>query len=148
MKDSNCRSSFLKSPIPFYLGFLFTTASLLTMGCAMCCGPYDYHYPSFGGKHERIDPTYGRVGSVFSDPMAIPLGESADSNLDRMQTPTRHPGDRDDFDREDAEEIRRRLEQELEQRGRQRRPIEELPSPDETTKRGFPLQWQRQANRY
>ena len=52
-----------------------------TFGCSMCCGPYDFHYPAYGGKHERVDPTYGRVGSVFSDPNAGYYGESADSNL-------------------------------------------------------------------
>jgi len=46
----------------------------------MCCGPYDYHYPTFGGKHQRTDPTHGRVGSLFSDPNTT-LGPSADSNL-------------------------------------------------------------------
>lgn len=49
-------------------------------GCSMCCGPYDYHYPTFGGKHQRTDPTHGRVGSIFSDPNAT-LGPSSDSNL-------------------------------------------------------------------
>lgn len=51
-------------------------------GCSMCCGPYDYHYPTFGGKHQRVDPEFGRVGSIFSDPLAGYNGPSADSNLE------------------------------------------------------------------
>jgi hypothetical protein len=48
----------------------------------MCCGPYDYHYPTMGGKHERVDPVYGRVGSILSDPLAPRAAQfSADSNL-------------------------------------------------------------------
>ena len=51
-------------------------------GCSMCCGPYDYHYPTYGGKHQRVDPVFGRVGSIFSDPLAGYNGAGADSNLD------------------------------------------------------------------
>ena len=58
------------------------TATLSTFGCSMCCGPYDYDYPNFGGKHQRVDPRYGRVGSIFSDPNASLGGDSADSNLE------------------------------------------------------------------
>lgn len=47
----------------------------------MCCGPNDFDYPTFGGKHQRSNPTHGRVGSVFSDPGMFSLGSSADSNL-------------------------------------------------------------------
>jgi len=50
-------------------------------GCSMCCGPFDYDYPSFGGKHLRADRSHGRVGSVLSDPMTTLNGPSADSNL-------------------------------------------------------------------
>jgi hypothetical protein len=58
------------------------TATLSTFGCSMCCGPYDFDYPNFGGKHERVDPSYGRVGSIFSDPNANFDGDSPDSNLE------------------------------------------------------------------
>ena len=57
------------------------TATLSTFGCSMCCGPFDFDYANFGGKHERIDPQYGRVGSIFSDPNAGFMGPGADSNL-------------------------------------------------------------------
>ncbi len=47
----------------------------------MCCGPFDYDYPTFGGKHPRADRRYGRVGSPLSDPAGTFPGPSADSNL-------------------------------------------------------------------
>lgn len=35
----------------------------------MCCGPYDYEYPMMDNpNYSRMDPEYGRVGSIFSDP--------------------------------------------------------------------------------
>lgn len=59
-----------------------TALAIVCTGCSMCCGPYDYHYPTMGGKHERVDPVYGRVGSIFSDPLAPRAAQaSADSNL-------------------------------------------------------------------
>lgn len=64
--------------------FLLTIAlpvAATTAGCAMCCGPYDYHYPTYGGRIQRVDPEYGRVGSVFSDPNLAGTGPVADSNL-------------------------------------------------------------------
>ena len=50
----------------------FSMLSLLTTmtGCAICCSPEDYTYATFGGKYERVDPSYGRVGSIYSDPNA------------------------------------------------------------------------------
>ena len=62
--------------------FTIVTATLSTFGCSMCCGPYDYDYSNFGGKHQRVDPSYGRVGSIFSDPNASIDGDSPDSNLE------------------------------------------------------------------
>lgn len=74
-------------------------------GCSMCCGPYDFHYPAFGGKHQRVDPTHGRVGSILSDPNVV-LGPSSDSNLEphpAVEAP-RIPGDdEDDLDMEDLD---------------------------------------------
>ncbi len=37
-------------------------------GCSLCCTPYDHHYATTGGKHQRVDMVHGRVGSIFSDP--------------------------------------------------------------------------------
>ena len=71
---------------------LISSAVILTTlgGCSMCCGPYDYDYPTFGGKHERVDRTYGRVGSVFSDPQAGYGGDPADSNRE-LSEPLSNP---------------------------------------------------------
>ncbi len=43
-------------------------ASLVPLfsGCAICCGTYDYAYPSYGGKWDRGDRFHGRVGSNLS----------------------------------------------------------------------------------
>lgn len=61
---------------------IVSTLAIVSSGCSMCCGPYDYHYPTIGGKHERVDPVYGRVGSILSDPLAPRAAQaSADSNL-------------------------------------------------------------------
>lgn len=62
------------------LGLILVGLSLAG-GCSMCCGPYDFHYPSMGGVVERSDPEYGRVGSILSDPWNAGAGPSADSNL-------------------------------------------------------------------
>ena len=56
-------------------------------GCASCADTNDYDYPNFGGKHQRVNPTYGRVGSIFSDPNANSFGPSADSNLKAPDSP-------------------------------------------------------------
>jgi len=58
------------------------TLSVGSLGCSMCCGPFDYDYPVYGGKFERVDSSYGRVGSIFSDPNAPDDGPSPDSNLE------------------------------------------------------------------
>jgi hypothetical protein len=34
----------------------------------MCCGPDLFTYPTFGGRVQRTDWEYGRVGSIYSDP--------------------------------------------------------------------------------
>lgn len=47
----------------------------------MCCGPYDFDYPTYGGLHHRSNPSHGRLGSPFSDPNWVGGGPSADSNL-------------------------------------------------------------------
>ncbi len=50
----------------------FVLVSIITvcgLGCAMCCGPDMYTYPTQGGRVQRSDLEYGRVGSPFSDPV-------------------------------------------------------------------------------
>ena len=59
---------------------LVCTLTVFATGCAICCGPYDYHYPTFGGSVQRADPTWGRVGSIYSDPGPFG-GPAADSNV-------------------------------------------------------------------
>lgn len=54
---------------------------VVATGCSMCCGPFDYDYPAFGGKHPRAVRNHGRVGSILSDPLTSITGESSDSNL-------------------------------------------------------------------
>ena len=79
---------------------LLTIATMLvgSIGCSMCCGPYDYDYPTFGGKHQRVNPSYGRVGSIFSDPLASFGDASADSNLKAPPEPRSSTIDDDDLD--------------------------------------------------
>jgi hypothetical protein len=93
----------------------------------MCCGPYDYDYPSIGGKHQRADQSYGRVGSLFSDPYASPEGGTADSNL----KPPKPKGNRGlDDDSNEAQELRDRLNKELEERKKSE--PQSSPSPDDS----------------
>ena len=72
--------------------YIFTTILVFASGCSMCCGPFDNDYPTFGGKHVRANRSYGRVGSVLSDPVSSLNGPSADSNL----TPPPEPNPVDD----------------------------------------------------
>jgi hypothetical protein len=102
----------------------------------MCCGPHDYDYPNFGGKHERVDRSYGRVGSLFSDPMAYPTGGSSDSNLKEVEKRKRRDAS-DLFD--DNGRSREGLERELEEidpsRPRREPQPDQRPIPD--TKEAF-----------
>ena len=68
------------SNIARYFASAAGIVALMYTGCSMCCGPYDYDYPSFGGAVQRSNPTWGRVGSVYSDPGPFG-GPGADSNL-------------------------------------------------------------------
>lgn len=73
-------------------------------GCSMCCGPFDYDYPTFGGKHLRADRSYGRVGSALSDPARTLTGPSADSNLTPPPEPVSIEPD-DDEDTVDLDDL-------------------------------------------
>lgn len=136
---------------------ILTFATVLSTGCSMCCGPYDFDYPTYGGIHQRANPSYGRVGSVFSDPFAGLGGPSADSNLKPHPEPrtgsgsssNADSGDREDEDLDDdLEELDRKLDQDLES-------IEPLEDPEvdsETnrqtnsdTERTTALRWRRRA---
>src|SRR5688572_1830660 len=48
------------------LTLLVGLASLFS-GCAMCCAPFDFDYPSVPGRWVRHNPTSGRVGSAFDE---------------------------------------------------------------------------------
>ncbi len=108
-----------------------------TFGCSMCCGPYDYDYPNFGGKHQRVDPRYGRVGSIFSDPTAFADGPSADSNLEAPKPPRADTSDDIEEDQDtdldlDAELERMRNDLDLELDGN-REEIEPMLDPTDET---------------
>lgn len=78
----------------------FLLASMLlfvcSAGCSICCGPFDNDYGTFGGKHFRADRSYGRVGSILSDPAITLSGASADSNLTPPPEPANTTIDDDD----------------------------------------------------
>lgn len=47
----------------------------LLAGCAMCCSPFDYSYPTYGGKWQRVDREHGRVGSAFTPHAGVKVKE-------------------------------------------------------------------------
>ena len=121
-------------------------------GCSSCCGPYDYHYPAFGGKHQRVDPTHGRLGSVFSDPNAT-FGPSADSNLEphpEIEAPTVPEDDDIEDEDDDLEDLDLDLDDEGDvgplDRGVDDE-LEELPSPDEDSEVTASRLWRKRAMR-
>ena len=66
------------------LTMLLAVCLPLVSGCAMCCGPFDYAYPTYGGKWERGDRFWGRVGSPLSGEGTAVVGEGEiiDQNMD------------------------------------------------------------------
>lgn len=105
----------------------------------MCCGPYDFDYPTYGGIHHRSNPSYGRLGSTFSDPNYAGGGPSADSNLKPHPEPKvdRDLGldddsfeDDDDLERadEDLDDDLEGLDEDLEELDRR---LEDMDLPDE-----------------
>jgi hypothetical protein len=46
-------------------------------GCSICCTPWDYAYPAYGGKWERTDRFHGRVGSAFEPAGPFPADQDA-----------------------------------------------------------------------
>ena len=65
----------------FPLALLIISASL-SMGCAMCCSPYDYAYGYYGGAWQRDDLCNGRVGSAFA-----PAGSQVYVPKQKTETP-------------------------------------------------------------
>ncbi len=121
----------MKNQISFAIAALIC---FLSTGCSICCGPYDYDYPDFGGKHERQDRRHGRVGSILSDPLAPRAGgASANSNLQappplKSSEPTEPDFDSDRDD--DLDDLDRELE-DLEDINPLDRDGDDLPSLDE-----------------
>lgn len=58
------------------LATLFLAAS--SVGCSVCCTPFDYAYPAYGGKWERTDRFNGRVGSAFEPAGPVPASDVND----------------------------------------------------------------------
>ena len=50
----------------------------------MCCNLYDDEYPMLDSNYPRVNPTHGRVGSLFSD-ADLPAGSQALTNSDVPQ---------------------------------------------------------------
>ncbi len=46
---------------------LLILVAVCSSGCSMCATGYLEDYATVGGKWQRGDPAYGRVGSIFSD---------------------------------------------------------------------------------
>jgi len=47
---------------------LLLLATLSSVGCSLCCSPYNDDYITFGSRTPRLDMKNGRVGSILSDP--------------------------------------------------------------------------------
>lgn len=61
---------------------LLVVCPVLWTGCSLCCGPYDYEYPMMDNpNYTRMDPEYGRVGSIYSDPSVV-IGPAPKTNAD------------------------------------------------------------------
>ena len=86
------------------LVLLIAAVMICSTGCSMCCGPFDYDYPTFGGKHLRGNRSHGRVGSILSDPLTALNGASADSNLTAPPDPINLDRDEETIDLEDDDE--------------------------------------------
>ena len=106
----------------FCIALATATLCVSLFGCSMCCGPYDYDYPTYGGKIQRTDPAYGRVGSIFSDPATVVRGPNADSNLSEPD-----PEQRREDGLENLEDLDNLLEEDLDNFDQQN---ETLPNPD------------------
>ncbi len=48
--------------------FLLFASMVILTGCSICAPGYLEDYATVGGKWQRADPAYGRVGSILSDP--------------------------------------------------------------------------------
>ena len=60
------------------LGCYLTGLLMFASGCAICASPFDSHYAAYGGAWDRVDPSQGRVASVF---------QPASSTVESMSVP-------------------------------------------------------------
>lgn len=72
------------------------------LGCALCCAPDDYNYGAYGGRWQRGDMSYGRVGSVFTD-------VGFDASLEPGTETVIHPAEETVATAEEAEESQTQL---------------------------------------
>lgn len=70
---------------------LLAVAAISQSGCAMCCGVDDYTYPTYGGKWQRTNAVYGRVGSTLSDAGDTVIGEDLDRSPETVPAPGPDP---------------------------------------------------------
>lgn len=124
---------------------ILTLTTMAMVGCSTCAAPHDFDYPTYGGIHQRSDPTYGRLGSLFSDPNT-PVGPSADSNLEahpEAKVPSgsgsRNSQTDDEFDRanEDLDDDLEDLDDELEELDRK---LEQLDGSSDDLEQVEPLE--------
>ncbi len=57
------------------LGLLVASA-----GCSICQGPDDYGYPAYGGRWQRTNRDYGRVGSRFTPEVGTQVTVSGETS--------------------------------------------------------------------
>jgi hypothetical protein len=67
-------------------------------GCAMCGNCDDFTYGGYGGRWERLDPCYGRVGSAFTPEVGalVPYDNAPGSNANQneeVKAPEPQPAD-------------------------------------------------------
>jgi len=96
----------------------------------MCCGPFDYDYPTFGGKQLRANRSHGRVGSILSDPMTSVSGPAAESNLTAPPDPIVVDPDEETVDLENDEDFNREEDLKFEGLDDDLEPIEPLRNGD------------------
>ena len=75
-----------------FCGWLCSLFVLAMSGCAMCSNCDDYTYGGSGGLWERLDPTFGRVGSAFTPEVGMRIDatevEGTESELIEPGEPT------------------------------------------------------------
>ncbi len=83
-----------------WLAIATIALTMVTSGCQLCCSPYDMDYVTTGGKHQRTNMAYGRIGSPFSDPNSGNLvsKDGAESSANEPTWDSYYLEDADDYD--------------------------------------------------